>query len=287
VLDRQRVSYLQQETVVAPVTSQHVMLKMRKRATRILATTTGVGNTVDALSASHGSDRHGADPRHGLDHYWSCRTTHTSPGVYCASTCLAGYASDGYQGCHNLASCLASCAHCDSSVRCRYDLTGAEIVAGAPDNAPTRFSGHILVWTASVVLQQAISLQGCRAVSTFIPAACDDMRTTTGETAGDSGHKSPSWSTNIWRLCKWVMIPVCAADMSSQVPRLLLEDQIMHPPGSQATFWSGQYLLCCGKLFPCRVAGQSPPLFLQRCEHGDMRTTIGETAGDSGRKSPS
>ena len=131
MLDRQRVSYLQQETVVAPVTSQHVMLKMRKRATRILATTTGVGNTVDALSASHGSDRHGADRRHGLDHYWSCRTTHTSPGVYCASTCLAGYASDGYQGCHNLASCLASCAHCDSSMRCKDDVTGAGIVAEA------------------------------------------------------------------------------------------------------------------------------------------------------------
>ena len=27
------------------------------------------------------------------------------------------------------------------------------------------------------------------------------------------------------------MIPVCAADMSSQVPRLLLEDQIMHCEG--------------------------------------------------------
>jgi hypothetical protein len=59
----------------------------------------------------------------------------------------------------------------DSSVRCRYVLTGAEIVAGGPDNAPTRFSGYILVWTVSVVLRQAVSLQGCRAVSTFIPAA--------------------------------------------------------------------------------------------------------------------
>ena len=46
---------------------------------------------------------------------------------------------------HVLASCLASEAHHDSSVRCRYDLTGAEIVAEAPDNAPTRFSGLVLV----------------------------------------------------------------------------------------------------------------------------------------------
>jgi hypothetical protein len=88
-------------------------------------------------------------------------------------------------------------------------------------------------------------------------------------------------------LAKRIMIPVCAADMTSQVPRLLLEHQIMHPPDSQAKFWSEQYLLCCSNLFPCRVAGQSPPLFLQRCEHGDMRTTTGETAGDSGQKSPS
>ena len=88
-------------------------------------------------------------------------------------------------------------------------------------------------------------------------------------------------------LPKRIMIPVCAADMTSQVPRLLLEHQIMHPPDSQATFWSGQYLLCCSKLFPCRDAEHSPPLFLQRCEHGDMRTTTEETAGDSGHKSPS
>jgi len=88
-------------------------------------------------------------------------------------------------------------------------------------------------------------------------------------------------------LPKRIMIPVYAADMTSQVPRLLLEHQIMHPLDSQATFWSGQHLLCCSKLFPCRVAEQSPPLFLQRCEHDDMRTTTGETAGDSGHKSPS
>ena len=59
------------------------------------------------------------------------------------------------------------------------------------------------------------------------------------------------------------MIPVCAAEMTSQVPRLLLEHQIMRPPDSQATFWSEQHLLCCSKPFPCRVAEQSPPLFLQ------------------------
>ena len=147
--------------MVALVTSQLMMLKMRKRATRILATTTGVGNTVDALSASHGSDRHGADRRHGLDHYWSCRTTHTSPGVYCASTCLAGYASDGYQGCHNLASCLASCAHCDSSMRCKDDVTGAGVVAGA-QNTLARISAQVTAGEVSVVLQHSHSLAGFR-----------------------------------------------------------------------------------------------------------------------------
>ena len=88
-------------------------------------------------------------------------------------------------------------------------------------------------------------------------------------------------------LPKRIMIPMCAADITSQVPRLLLEHQIMHPPDSQAKFWSGQYLLCYSKLLPCRVAGQSPPLFLQRCEHDDMRTTIEETTSDSGHESPS
>ena len=37
-------------------------------------------------------------------------------------------------------------------------------------------------------------------------------------------------------LLKRIMIPVCAADMTSQVPRLLLKHQIMHPPESQAKF---------------------------------------------------
>ena len=213
MLDRQRGSYLQQETVVAPVTSQHVMLKMRKRATRILATTTGVGNTVDALSASHGSDR-----RHGLDHYSIITGSRpkSRPGKYpsCCSIAVPlqdsgvtwfGWHDSGQRDSdrrHGLNHCWSCRNHTSSGVQlCVHVSTCAKARSGV-----------------------------------FLPAA--------------------------W-LPKRIMIPVCAADMTSQVPRLLLEHQIMHPPDSQATFWSGQHLLCCSKLFPCRVAEQSPPLFLQ------------------------
>ena len=41
------------------------------------------------------------------------------------------------------------------------------------------------------------------------------------------------------------------------------------------------------RLFPCRVAGQSPLLLLQHCEHDDMRTTTGEAAGDASHEYPS
>ena len=74
---------------------------------------------------------------------------------------LQGMHLNGYQGCHNLASCLASNAHCDSSMRCKDDVTGAGVVAGARSTL-ARISTQVTAGEVSVVLQHSRSLAGFR-----------------------------------------------------------------------------------------------------------------------------
>ena len=56
-----------------------------------------------------------------------------------------------------------------------------------------------------------------------------------------------------WLLMR-IVIPVCAAEMTSQVLELLLEHKI-HLPGSRTKFRPGKYLLCCSRAVPLQGSG--------------------------------
>ena len=56
-----------------------------------------------------------------------------------------------------------------------------------------------------------------------------------------------------WLLMR-IVIPICAAKMTSQVLELLLEHKI-HLPGSRTKFRPGKYLLCCSRAVPLQESG--------------------------------
>ena len=86
-------------------------------------------------------------------------------------------------------------------------------------------------------------------------------------------------------LLRRIRIPVCAADMTSQVLELLLKHQIMHPPSDHIPVWRESFVLQQG----CFLAG------LQGSLHVYCRSIVSmlicalplEAAGDARHESPS